>query len=163
MAMPDPPWPRWVYVPGRGGAADRETLERVKALVPARFDRNVPMDHAAFLYGVALNDRGFFWECHEILEAVWKAAPPSGRDKILLRALIQVANANLKQVMGQPAAVARLFTEALAELDEVSRRRSDCDGIAALFPSSELADVLRARLDNRAVISLVMRNSHGSS
>jgi Domain of unknown function (DUF309) len=135
--MPDDlPLPRWVYVPGAGGAADRESLDRVKALVPARFDQAMPPDHPALTYGLALNDAGFFWECHEILEAVWKAAAQGGRDRILLRACIQIANANLKQAMGQPRAVQRLLGEALAELDELARRRTSqqASGFADVFP-----------------------------
>lgn len=144
--MPDhPPSPRWVYVPGQGGAADRETLDRVKALVPARFDHVVPSDHPALTYGLALNDAGFYWECHEILEAIWKAAPQGGRDRILLRACIQIANANLKGAMDQPRAVARLLDEARAELDELLRRRSDGQevGFADSFPTTRLRGRLR--------------------
>ena len=149
-------FPRWVYIPGKGGEPDRDTLERAKALVPSRFDRIVPADHAALIYGLTLNDDNFFWECHEILEAVWKAAPQGGRDRILLRALIQIANANLKQIMGQPAAVARLFAEALAELDELAVRQPDCDGIAAFYPAAALASVLLSRLADPADTSPVM-------
>ena len=46
--------------------------------------------------GFALNDHGFFWESQQILEAVWAAAPQGGRERILLRACIQIAAANLQ-------------------------------------------------------------------
>ncbi len=152
--------PRWTYVPGRGGGPDRDTLDAVKVSVPPRFDRVVPADHPALIYGLTLNDKNFFWECHEILEAIWKAAQQGGRDKILLRACIQIANANLKQAMGQPHAAARLFAGALAELDELSVRQTNCDGIAAFYPAAALAAVLRARLANPAATEAVMLNSH---
>src|SRR5258708_31486823 len=71
------PLPRWVYVPGEDAEADHATLAQAKALVPARFEGFVPASHPALRYGLELNDAGFFWECHEILEAVW-AAPPQG-------------------------------------------------------------------------------------
>lgn len=146
MSDSDLPLPRWVYVPGKGSEPDRERLERVKVLVPARFDAVVPADHPALVYGLALNDRGFFWECHEILEAVWKAAPQGGLDRILLRACIQIANANLKHAMVQPRAVARLLAEAAAELDELAVRQSADDGFAARYP----APALRRRLQDPA-------------
>jgi hypothetical protein len=42
-----------------------------------------------------LNDRGYFWQAREILEAMSPAAPQGGRERILRRASILVANANL--------------------------------------------------------------------
>ncbi len=72
------PLPRWVYVPGEDAEADHATLAQAKALVPARFEGFVPASHPALRYGLELNDAGFFWECHEILEAVWAAAPQGG-------------------------------------------------------------------------------------
>src|SRR5258708_12094382 len=71
------PLPRWVYVPGEDAEADHATLAQAKALVPARFEGFVPASHPALRYGLELNDAGFFWECPELLEAVW-AAPPQG-------------------------------------------------------------------------------------
>ena len=116
--------PRWAYVPGVETEADHDTLAMAKALVPARFNGFVPARHPALRYGLELNDSGFFWESHEILEAVWAAAPQGGRERILLRACIQIANANLKLRMGKPHAAARLLGEALAELDELRVRKA---------------------------------------
>ncbi len=123
-AAPHLPLPRWVYLPGGALPPDADALERAVALVPARFDGRVPRDHPALAYGLALNDAGFFWEAHEVLEALWRAAPPGGRDRILLRACIQVANAGLKHRLGRSRAVARLIAEAIAELEELAVRGS---------------------------------------
>jgi hypothetical protein len=67
------PLPRWAYVPGESekSSADYETLARIKVLVPPRFGGYVPARHPALRYGLMLNDRGYFWEAQEILEAVW--------------------------------------------------------------------------------------------
>ena len=51
--------------------------------MPSRFRDYVPARHPALRYGLALNDRGYFWEAQEILEAVWAAAPQGGRERIL--------------------------------------------------------------------------------
>jgi hypothetical protein len=118
----DIPLPRWAYVPGPGQVPDIETLEAAKRHVPVRYEGCVPDGDVAWRYGLALNDAGFFWECHEILEAVWKVAPKGGRDRILLRALIQIANANLKLKLNRPNAVRRLLQEAQSELVELDRR-----------------------------------------
>ncbi|MDB5517424.1 MAG: hypothetical protein JWQ17_4182, partial [Tardiphaga sp.] len=96
-------------------------------------------------------DAGFFWECHEILEAIWAAAPQGGRDRILLRACIQVANANLKLKLNRPGAVARLIGEALAELNELGvRKAGNWGGFAGSFPAEVLAALLRRRMDQSA-------------
>jgi len=59
---------------------------------------------------------GYFWEAREILEAVWAAAPQGGRERILLRACILIANGNLRLRMEKPGSAGRLFNEALGEL-----------------------------------------------
>lgn len=139
--------PRWIYTPGETSKPDDDTLSRAKALVPARFDEFVPFDHPALRYGFALNDAGYFWEAHEILEAVWQAAPKGGRDRILLRACIQIANAGLKQRLGRERAVTRLLAEAKAELSELASRTpkpSFPTSAAERFPVARVAGQLAA-------------------
>src|ERR1700712_1298769 len=140
--------PRWAYVPGVESEADHDTLKHAKSLVPSRFRGFVPARHPALRYGIDLNDAGYFWESHEILEAIWAAAPQGGRERILLRACIQIANANLKLRMQRPHAAARLLREALAELDELRVRKATAagDGFADGFPTETLAALLQAKL-----------------
>src|SRR5258705_13887987 len=136
--------PRWAYVPGVETEADHDTLAMAKALVPARFNGFVPARHPALRYGLGLNDSGFFWESHEILEAVWAAAPQGGRERILLRACIQIANANLKLRMQKPRAAARFFGEALSELDTLGRNAITAGaGFVDAFPTAALAALLK--------------------
>ena len=105
------PLPRWAYVPGAAAdaEADYDTLAQVMALVPSRFREFVPARHPALRYGLVLNDHGFFWESQQVLEAVWAAAPQGGRERVLLRACIQIAGANLKLRMLKSPAAMRLF------------------------------------------------------
>src|SRR6195952_3696311 len=149
------PLPQWAYVPGESAEAeaDHETLWQAKALVPARFRDYVPARHPALRYGITLNAAGYFWESQEILEAVWAAAPQGGRERILLRACIQIANANLKLRMGKPHAASRLFGEALAELNELSVRKATGEGggFADAFPTTALAGLLRTKLAQPAL------------
>jgi hypothetical protein len=74
------PMPRWAYVPGETdeASADYETLAQAKLLVAPRFRGYVPARHPALRYGLTLNDRGYFWESQEILEAVWAAHRKAG-------------------------------------------------------------------------------------
>src|SRR5476651_1753046 len=140
--------PRWAYVPGVETEADHDTLAMAKALVPARFNGFVPARHPALRYGLGLNDSGFFWESHEILEAVWAAAPQGGRERILLRACIQIANANLRLRMKKPHAAARLLGEALGELNMLGLRKAVAggDGFVDAFPTAALAALLKTKL-----------------
>jgi hypothetical protein len=144
------PLPGWAYVPGKTADAepDHRTLGRAKALVPAQFFGFVPTRHPALRYGMALNDAGYFWEAQEVLEAVWAAAPQRGRERTLLRACIQIANANLRLRMQKPNATARLWGEALAEIDELLAHRPPASGggFAGRFPAAQLARLLKARL-----------------
>src|ERR1700693_2319177 len=109
------PMPRWAYVPGETEEADAdyETLAQAKLLVPPRFCRYVPARHPAPRHRTALNDCRYLWEAQESLEAVWTAAPQGGRERILLRACIQIANGNLRLRMKKPNAAARFLSEAL--------------------------------------------------
>src|SRR5712672_4663474 len=149
------PLPRWAYVPGEraDAAPDHDTLWQAKALVPSQFRGFVPARHPALRYGIALNDAGYFWESHQVLETVWAAVPQGGRERILLRACIQIANANLKLRMGKPHAAGRLFGEALAELNELSVRKATGagGGFADAFPTAALAGLLRTKLAHSAL------------
>ncbi len=144
------PWPQWAYVPGETGAvdADYETLDMAKALVPSAFRGYVPARHPALRYGLALNDRGYFWESQEVLEALWAAAPQGGRERILLRACIHVANANLRLRMQKGHSAARLFGDALTELRALSARKVGAagDGFVESFPVPALTALLQAKL-----------------
>jgi len=148
-SSPNLPLPQWAYVPGEmeEDDADHETLWKAKSLVPSRFGDYVPARHPALRYGMTLNDRGYFWEAQEVLEAVWAAAPQGGRERILLRACILLASANLRLRMQKPNAAARLFGEALAELKTLSVRKAAGagDGFADGFPTTELATLLQAK------------------
>jgi hypothetical protein len=148
------PLPQWAHVPGQAGDddADHDTLWKAKVLVPPAFRGYVPARHPALRYGLALNDRGYFWEAQEILEAVWAAAPQGGRERILLRACILIANANLRLRMEKPRAATRLFGDARAELDRRElHKQTGGDGFADNFPVAALTEVLQARLARPAL------------
>src|SRR5262249_53739427 len=129
--------------------ADYETLAQVKLLVPSAFRGYVPARHPALRYSLTLNDRGYFWEAREILEAVWAAAPQGGRERILLRACILIANANLRLRMEKPGSAARLFGEALTELRALGQRKATGlgDGFADGVPIDAMTAALMVRVE----------------
>jgi len=148
------PLPQWAYVPGETAEAeaDHDTLWQAMALVPSRFQDFVPARHPALRYGIALNDAGYSWEAQEILEAVWAAAPQGGRERILLRACVQIANANLRLRMQKPRSAARFFGGALSELDTLGRNAMVAgDGFVDAFPTAALAALLKAKLAQSAL------------
>src|SRR5213079_2638867 len=124
------PLPQWAYVPGEMAEddADHDTLWKAKSLVPSRFRDYVPARHPALRYSLTLNDRGYFWEAQEVLEALWAAAPQGGRERILLRACILIANANLRLRMQKAHVATRLLGEALGELEALGVRSAGGDG-----------------------------------
>src|SRR6267142_6266474 len=143
------PLPQWAYVPGEMAEddADHDTLWKAKSLVPARFGDYVPARHPALRYGIALNDRGYFWESQEVLEAVWAAAPQGGRERILLRACILIATANLRLRMHKPHAAVRMLGEALGELEALGLRSAGGDGFTDCFPVAALAARIKGKLE----------------
>ncbi len=115
----------------------------------------MPARHPALRYGIALNDRGYFWESQEMLEAVWAAAPQGGRERILLRACIQIANAicSCDGELHAQLATARLpqtrrrcgsrINDAAALLEA---GLAGGDGFADLFPTAALTELLKVKL-----------------
>ena len=112
----------------RCGRADYETLAQVKLLVPSAFRGYVPARHPALRYGLALNDRGYFWEAQEILEAVWAAAPQGGRERILLRACIRIANANLRLRIQKPDRGGAAARRGLGRAERAGLRKATAAG-----------------------------------
>src|SRR4029079_14247284 len=94
-----------------------------------------------------LNDRGYYWEAQEILQAVWAAAPQGGRERILLRACILITTANLRLRMQKPHVAARLLGEELGELETLGLRNAGGDGFADWFPVVALATLIKAKLE----------------
>ena len=79
-------------------------------------------DNEAMACGLCLIARGYSWEAHEVLEAVWQGLPMNSAERHVVQALIQHANARLKQSMGQADAAARLDTIAHDHLEEAQAR-----------------------------------------
>jgi predicted metal-dependent hydrolase len=78
--------------------------------------------------GIALFNAQRFWHAHESWETIWLAA--SGREKLFLQGLIQLAAAYHHVTRGTMRGAVRLFDAALAKLaafpdDELGIDRSD--------------------------------------
>jgi len=74
-----------------------------------------------YLYGIDLFNHGYWWESHEALEAVWKAAGYSENDcGLFLQGLIQLAAAQLKRRIDQHVGARKLTSEGLEKMERVS-------------------------------------------
>jgi hypothetical protein len=75
-----------------------------------------PRDEA-YLFAVDLYNYGFWWECHEVFESLWRAAGTRTREGAFFQGLLQVAAANLKRAMGRQEGAASLGRKGLARLE----------------------------------------------
>lgn len=118
MADPAFAFPRHAYVPGISPRHDETLFEPVKEMAPAPTRSEEAGRNMAWRHGLDLFAAGYFWEAHEVLEAVWMNAAPNSREKHVVQGVIQLANAALKARMGRARAAERLARIA----DELFRR-----------------------------------------
>lgn len=109
--VPDISLPSHAHVPGSRSKPDLVPLEHAKDLAPDVTKAQDWQDNVPYLYGHDLMRAGYYWEAHEVWEAVWLATPANSPERLLLQALIQKANARLKSAMQRDNAAARLHTQ----------------------------------------------------
>lgn len=110
------PRPPYAHIPGRNSRHDPAVFQAVKAATPSETKAASAVDNPAWRFGLELFAEGFYWECHEVLEPVWLGARPNSREREVVQAVIQLANARLKLVMDRPKAAARLAEIAAGHL-----------------------------------------------
>ncbi len=99
---PPAPLPPHAYVPGRTARHPEDWFDPFKDIAPD------PLNSPAMRIGLYYFHEGYFWECHEVLEAVWLALPDPSAERQMVQAVIQLANACLKLEMGKRRAAERL-------------------------------------------------------
>lgn len=127
---PDPAWPRWSrdpfppyrYVPGQSphprtdprGHAYGRPEPRHAVLDPAGWASS-----PFYLRGIDLFNHAYWWESHVVFEALWHGAGRAGPGGDLFQALVQLAAAELKRVVGAGAPARALTERALPRLARV--------------------------------------------
>jgi len=114
------PLPDYRHVPGRTPHPTRDpdghSYEQPEPTLPSLNEVAwSECDH--YLHGIDLFNAGYWWECHEVLEALWHAAgigTPAGH---ALQATIQCAAAHLKTRTGQLAGGHRLLGHAAKHVE----------------------------------------------
>lgn len=113
------PLPPHAYVPGQNARHAEGWFDGIKETARPGMDLSALARSRAFEVGLAYLEAGYFWECHEVLEAVWMALPEGTPERSLVQAIIQLANARLKLRMQRPKATARLCDIAEGHLDAI--------------------------------------------
>ena len=73
----------------------------------------------AYRYGIDLYNHGYWWESHEVFEALWNNAGRRSEQGNFFQALIQLAAANLKRFMGNQQAAQNLLQRGLVRLERM--------------------------------------------
>ncbi len=107
--MPDPgrytdrPLPPYRFLPGRAAHPTRDPAGHSFGLpptAPADLSRADWRTNADFLFAADLFNHRFWWEAHEIFEALWHAAGRQTPTGHCLQALIQCAAVHLQAELG---------------------------------------------------------------
>lgn len=110
------------HIPGRTPRPSETVFSTLKADLSSGLSAAELADSVAFQTALmAFSDR-YYWEAHELFEAVWMYLPPASAERHLLKGLIQLSNAGLKGRMGQDKAVRRIRDLAGAAFAEAYRR-----------------------------------------
>ena len=115
----DIPMPPHAYVPGQNARHPEDWFVTIKADVGTGLAIE---QTGAWRAGLVYLEQGYFWECHEVLEAVWMILPNPSAERNMTQAIIQLANARLKLLMGKPRATLRLCAM-------VRELLAGCDGL----------------------------------
>lgn len=114
------PLPAWQYVPGKNQRHEEGFLDCIISQSPDEFEQ-VPQS-VPWYFAKRLLQGAYFWEAHEVLEALWMQAPQNSREKSLLQGIIHLANGALKERMGRERAMERLKKEAELCFDRAYQR-----------------------------------------
>ena len=130
------------YVPGKTPRPDDACFADIKASVAGCGTIKALANCEAFTFGFEAFEQGYFWEAHEVWEAVWMALPPASAERLFVRGLIQTANARLKRTMGRDRAADRLAKMAESDVSEALRR---CGGRCMSLTTVQLQDFMSAQ------------------
>lgn len=135
-------YPAYPYVPGRTPRHPEGQFDALRATARQGASPAELVATPAWAAGLAYLEDGFYWEAHEVLEPVWLALPRGSREREMVQALIQLANACLKREMGRPRAVLRLCRIVAGHLDHLGH------GPVMGQPLEDLRDAIHA-LENQ--------------
>jgi len=99
--------PSHAYIPGQTPRHDEGIFDQFKPNLSAS---DKELDHCiAWQIGQVFFQEEYYWEAHEVWEAVWMLCEEISIRRALVRSLIQLTNAGLKGKMGREKAQVRLL------------------------------------------------------
>ena len=113
------PLPAYAYIPGQAPHPRRDRRGHsygLPELRPEPLDPSCWARSERYLRGVDLYNFDYFWECHEVFEAIWHGA---GKTSVLgqfAQGVVQIAAAHLKRSMGAHEAASKLLARGLGRL-----------------------------------------------
>lgn len=107
--LPDVPFPPYTYVPGRTPHPVSDPAGHMYGEEPQPAELLVEdwPRCRAYLRGIDLFNHGYYWEAHEVWEALWHAAGRTGPVGEFLKGLIKLAAAGVKTLEGSAVGRAR--------------------------------------------------------
>lgn len=118
------PFPPCRYLPRQSGipsphprSAPTEGFDLWAQNELPRFSPHNWRSYEPYLYGIDLFNHGYWWEAHEVLEAVWRAA--GQRSTVCgqcVQGLIQLAGAQLKRFISEPRGAQSLTQAGIKKL-----------------------------------------------
>ena len=112
------PLPPVAHIPGRTPRPHDDLFDDLKAGLSADLSIEELAASPAFAGAIEALSRRYYWEAHELFEAVWICLPPASAERHLLRGLVQLANAGLKARMDRMDSVPRIRSLAASSLAE---------------------------------------------
>ncbi len=92
----------------------------------------------AYLRGVDLFNRFYFWEAHEVWEALWKSHPPQADPARLIQGLINIAASLLKLHMQEAPSSQKLWRAASDRLNPFRDQRWMGIDVARLHEEADI-------------------------
>jgi DUF309 family protein family protein len=113
--------PPYAYLPGKKPHPVRDPTGHSYHVEPIRVAAEASLSSDAFLWGLDLFNRGYYWEAHESWEGLWQAADRDGQLRMLFKGLILLSAAGIKIRERKHAAAARHAKRAAALLRQLTK------------------------------------------
>ncbi len=104
--------PEYAYIPGISQRHPETAFDALKSTALPGHNAAELAACDAFTAGIRFLHEGYYWESHEVLEAVWMRLPDGSTERAFVQGLIQLANGHLKLRMGRHKAALRLVGQA---------------------------------------------------
>jgi predicted metal-dependent hydrolase len=155
-------FPHYRFIPGQTPHPRRHPQGHsfgLQELPPPVFDEDDWSASADYLYAVDLYNFGYWWESHEVFEGLWHACGHSTKAGNFFQALIQLAGANLKHLLGRELAVRNLTQRGIERLQKATPRYM---GIDTLKLAEDFRRWLNGRENSQVLIQLESITRHHS-